>query len=127
MNLKRISLSYVAAYLMMGGLGLAIIPDLFLELFQSNKDYGNVMSRVVGMFMITLSGLIAAMLYFKDFKYYGFSIAVRTFIVLFLFLLFFMNGDPFFIVINVIVLLGLLPSYVIFMKDRMKGSSISSD
>jgi hypothetical protein len=127
MNLKRISLSYVAAYLMMGGLGLAIIPDLFLELFQSNKDYGNVMPRVVGMFMITLSGLIAAMLYFKDFKYYGFSIAVRTFIVLFLFLLFFMNGDPFFIVINVIVLLGLLPSYVIFMKDRMKGSSISSD
>jgi hypothetical protein len=85
------------------------------------------MPRVVGMFMITLSGLIAAMLYFKDFKYYGFSIAVRTFIVLFLFLLFFMNGDPFFIVINVIVLLGLLPSYVIFMKDRMKGSSISSD
>jgi hypothetical protein len=121
MNLKRISLSYVVIYLMMGGLGLAIVPDLFLELFQSNQDYGDIMPRVVGMFMITLSGLI----YFKDFKYYGFSIVVRTFIVLFLFLLYFMNNDPFFIVINVIVLIGLIPSYIIFTKDKTNNPSQS--
>jgi hypothetical protein len=76
------------------------------------------MPRVVGMFMISLSGLIAAMLYFKDYKYYGFSIVVRTFIVLFLFLLFFMNKDPFFIIISIIVLIGLIPSYIIFIKDK---------
>ncbi|UCH64466.1 MAG: hypothetical protein JSW63_07465 [Ignavibacterium sp.] len=127
MNLKRISLSYVVTYLMIGGLGLAIVPDLFLKLFQSNQSYGDIMPRVVGMFMIALSGLIATMLYFKDYKYYGYSIAVRTFIVLFLFLLFFINGDPFFVVINVIVLIGLIPSYVIFFKDKMNSSSNSSE
>jgi hypothetical protein len=112
---------------MMGGLGLAAVPDLFLKLFQSNQDYGDIMPRVVGMFMITLSGLIAAMLYFKDFKYYGFSIAVRTFIVLFLFVLYFLNSDPFFIVINIIVLIGLIPSYIIFVKDKMNSSSASNE
>ena len=95
MKLKKISLSYVVFYLMIGGLGLAIVPDLFLALFQSNQDYGDIMPRVVGMFMIVLSGLITTMLYLKDFKYYGFSIIARTFIVFFLFLLFFLNGDPF--------------------------------
>ena len=110
---------------MIGGLGLAAVPDLFLKMFQSNQDYGDIMPRVVGMFMIALSGLIAAMLYFKDFKYYGYSIAVRTFISLFLFLLFFMNNDPFFIVINVIVLIGLIPSYIIFIKDKVNSPTNS--
>ena len=126
MNLKRISLTYVVTYLMIGGLGLAMIPDLLLKLFQSNQDYGDIMPRVVGMFMIVLSGLIAAMLYFKDYKYYGFSIVVRTFIVLFLFFLFLMNNDPFFIVINVIVLSGLIPSYIIYMKDKINSFTESS-
>ena len=127
MNLKRLTLTYVVIYLMMGGLGLAAVPDLFLKLFQSNQDYGDIMPRVVAMFMIALSGLIAAMLYFKDFKYYGFSIVVRTFIVLFLFFLYFLNNDPFFIVINIIVLIGLIPSYIIFMKDKMNSSSASNE
>jgi hypothetical protein len=111
---------------MMGGLGLAVVPDLFLKLFQSNQDYGNIMPRVVGMFMIVLSGLIAAMLYFKDYKYYGISIVVRTFIVLFLFFLYNLNCDPFFIVINVVVLIGLIPSYIILIKDRMNVPSNSA-
>lgn len=81
------------------------------------------MPRVVGMFMISLGVLIAAMLYFKDYKYYGFSIIVQTFIVLFLFFLFFINGDPFFIVINVIILIGLIPSYIIYIKDKIDSSS----
>ena len=122
MNLKKISLSYVVFYLMIGGLGLAIVPRLFLDLFQSNQDYGDIMPRVVGMFMIVLSGLIAAMLYFKDFKYYGFSIIARTFIVLFLFFLYLLNNDPFFILINVIVLIGLVPSYIIFIKEKVNSS-----
>lgn len=125
MNLKRITLSYVVTYLMIGGLGLSSAPDLFLKLFQSNQDYGDIMPRVAGIFMIALGGLFAAMLHFKDYKYYGFSIVVRTFIVLFIFLLFFMNNDPFFIVINIIVLFGLIPSYIIFAKDKMKSPSKS--
>ena len=58
MNLKRISLTYVVTYLMIGGLGLAVVPDLFLKLFQSNQDYGDIMPRVAGMFMIALGGLL---------------------------------------------------------------------
>jgi len=125
MNLKRISLTYVVTYLMIGGFGLAVVPDLFLKLFQSNQDYGDIMPRVAGMFMIALGGLIAAILYFKDFKYYGSSIVIRTFIVLFLFFLYFLNNDPFFIVINVIVLIGLLPSYIIYIKDKLNSPSNS--
>ena len=60
MNLKRLLLGYLSAYLVFGGLGLAFAPDLALDLLQSDPDidYGDVMPRVVGMFMTALGALI---------------------------------------------------------------------
>jgi hypothetical protein len=52
--MKRISLTYVASYLLMGGAGFAFAPALTLRLFFSNGEYGDVMPRVVGMFMLAL-------------------------------------------------------------------------
>ncbi len=108
--MKRITLSYLAGYLLIGGLGFAFFPELTFRLFLSNGAYGTVMPRVVGMFMIALSGMIALFVYHRDYKYYPYSVFIRTFIVLFLFWLFSGTGDPLFLVLIGIVLLGLLPS-----------------
>ncbi len=108
--MKKLTLSYLAVYLLFGGLGLAFFPALALNLFQSNGDYGQIMPRVAGMLMLGLSGIIGLFIYYEDFKYYPYSVYIRSFFVLFLFFLYFRSGDPLFIVLNVIILIGLLPS-----------------
>ena len=52
--MRRLTLSYLAAYLLIGGLGLILAPALALRLLLSNGDYGYVMPRLVGMFTVAL-------------------------------------------------------------------------
>jgi hypothetical protein len=118
MKFKKITLAYVSTYLFMGGIGLAFLPDIFFKLFFSNGSYGDIMPRVVGMFMIALSALIFRIVQLEDFKYYLLSIYIRTGIVVFLFFLYFRSNDPFFMVINVIVLAGLIPSILVTIKEK---------
>ena len=121
--MKRLTLSYLASYLLIGGLGLAFLPAVTLELFQSNGQYGDVMPRVTGAFMIGLSGLIALFVYYEDYKYYPYSVYIRSFFVLFFFFLYFRSADPFFLVLNAIVLIGLLPSiYTLIRERRSRGA-----
>ena len=121
--MKRITLSYLAVYLWVGGLGLAFLPQVTLDLFQSNGDYGDIMPRLVGMFMIALSGLIALFVYWKDYKYYPYSVFIRTFIVAFLFFLYARSDDPLFLVLIAIVLIGLVPSVYTLLRERMGSTS----
>ena len=118
MNLKKVTLSYLATYLVGGGIGLALAPDFALDLLQSDQDYGDVMPRVVGMFMVALGSLIGLFVYKGDYTYYRFSIVARTGIVIFLFVLYAIDQDPLFIVFSVIVLVGLVPSYFVLFSER---------
>ena len=123
--MKRLTLLYVTSYLMVGGLGLAFLPAVTLRLFQSNGQYGDIMPRVAGVLMIGLSGLIAQFVYYKDYKYYPYSVYVRSFFVLFFFFLYFRSADPFFLVLNTIVLIGLLPSIYTLIGERKIGDAAS--
>ena len=116
--MKKATLSYLAGYLLFGGLGLAFLPAITLNLFQSNGEYGDVMPRVVGAFMIGLGGLIALFVYYEDYKYYPYSVYIRSFFVLFFFVLYFRSDDPFFLVLNVVILIGLLPSVYTLIRER---------
>lgn len=117
MNRKRLLLGYLSGYLLFGGLGLAFAPDIALDLLQSDVDYGDVMPRVVGMFMVALGALIALFVIKADYTYYRFSIVARTGIVAFLFYLYTIDTDPMFLVFNAIVLVGLIPSYVVLVRE----------
>lgn len=116
--MKKISWIYLASYLTIGGIGFAFIPEITLNLFLSNGNYGDIMPRVVGMFMIALGGLIATMTINNDFKYYTYSIFIRTGMVIFIIWLYMISNDPLFITILVIVLVGLLPSWYIYLKTK---------
>ena len=118
--MKRITLTYLAVYLLVGGLGFAFLPDFTFELFQSTGNYGDIMPRVTGIFMIALSGLIALFVYYRDYKYYPYSVFIRTFIVIFLFVLYFRTDDPLFLILNIIVLVGLLPSIYTLIRERLR-------
>jgi hypothetical protein len=122
-NMKRITLTYLATYLFLGGVGLLFVPDFTLKIFQSNGSYGDIIPRFVGILMVALSGLIAQFVYYKDYKYYPYSVYARSFIVISLFFLYYQTKDPFFLIINGIVLLGLLPSVYILIRDRTTGEA----
>ncbi len=121
--MKTISFWYLACYLSFGGLGFAFLPDVTLSMFLSNTDYGDVMPRVAGMFMILLGGLIANMAAAKDFNYYRYSVLARTFAVGFLIYLQLKTGNPLFIVLLIIVLIGYLPSLYVVTREMTGGKT----
>jgi hypothetical protein len=122
--LKRLTFIYVATYLLVGGSGFLVVPKLTLRLLLSNGSYGDVMPRLVGVFMIALGGAVLEFVRARDYRYYRYAIIARIFIVVALTALYFKASDPMFLVLDVIVLVGLLPSiYVAFVSPPASGSS----
>ena len=115
---KKLTLTYVTTYLAIGGIGFALFPYQILELFLSNGNYGDIMPRMVGMFMCALSFLIFRIIKNEDWKYYSATIIVRSVIVLFLFWLYYKSNDPMLLVVNTIVLAGLIPSIVVHLLKK---------
>lgn len=122
--LKRLTLVYLTGYLAVGGIGLLFVPDVALALLLSNGEYGDIMPRLVGMFMLVLSGLIGSFVRHDDYSYYSTTIYARSFIVVTMTVLYFRTDDPLFVVLDAIVLLGLLPAiYLHFIVDAARPSS----
>jgi uncharacterized protein YjeT (DUF2065 family) len=109
---------YVYTYLIVGGVGLLVVPDVALRLLLSNGSYGDIMPRVVGMFMIALGGLVLQFVRARDYRYYGYAILARSFIVFVLVALHVRSMDPMFVVLAVIVLIGLIPSIVVALRGK---------
>ncbi len=121
--MQRLSLIYLSTYLLLGGLGLILFPDLTLRLLRSNGTYGDIMPRVVGVFMVALGGAIFQFVRAQDYRYYLYTVFARSFIVLVLTTLYFRSHDPLFLVLDAIVLVGLLPSiYVAATRTDRSGS-----
>jgi hypothetical protein len=115
--LQRLTFFYLASYLLVGGLGFLVVQELTLRLLLSNGSYGDVMPRLVGVFMIALGGAVLEFVRARDYRYYRYAIVARTFIVVALTALYFKSRDPLFLVLDAIVLVGLLPS--IYVAVRM--------
>jgi uncharacterized protein YjeT (DUF2065 family) len=79
--MQRLTLIYLASYLLVGGLGLLVVPDLTLRLLLSNGTYGDVMPRLVGTFMLALGGVVLQFVRARDYRYYRSTIVARSFIV----------------------------------------------
>ena len=122
--MKRLTLIYLTSYLLIGGFGLLLMPDVALSLLMSNGDYGDTMPRVVGMFMLVLSSLIGSFVRRADYSYYTTTILARSFIVASLTFLYFRTRDPLFLVLDAIVLLGLIPAiYIQFVSPSSSSGS----
>jgi len=116
MKAQKITLTYLVTYLAIGAIGFLLIPDQILDLFLSTGSYGEIMPRIVGMFMCALSFLIYRILKNEDWHYYSATIYVRSAIVLILSLLYYKSKDPMLLILLGIVLIGLIPSIVIHLK-----------
>src|SRR5262245_49399851 len=108
--LQQLTFIYLSSYLLVGGLGLLVVPELALRLLLSNGNYGDVMPRLVGVFMLALGGVILQFVRAHDYRYYRYTIIARIFIFVAMTALYFKGLDPLFLVLDAIVLVGLLPS-----------------
>jgi uncharacterized protein YjeT (DUF2065 family) len=116
--MQRLTLSYLVAYLIVGGLGFLVAPALALRLLLSNGTYDDVMPRMAGLFMVALGGVILQFVRARDYRYYLFTIVARAFIVAVMAALYFKARDPMFLVLDAIVLVGLLPSIYVAAQSR---------
>jgi hypothetical protein len=116
--LQRLTFIYLTSYLLVGGFGLLVVPELTLRLLLANGSYGDVMPRLVGVFMIALGGAIFEFVRARDYRYYRYAIIARIFIVVALTALYFEARDPLFLVLDAIVLVGLLPSIYVAVLAR---------
>jgi uncharacterized protein YjeT (DUF2065 family) len=123
--MQRLTLIYLATYLLMGGLGFLIAPALSLRLLFSNGAYDDIMPRVVGLFMFVLGGVIVQFVRARDYRYYLYIIVARCFIVLVMTALYFKARDPLFLVLDAIVLLGLLPSIYVAAQSPRASKGVS--
>jgi hypothetical protein len=106
--MRRLTLIYLASYLLIGGCSLLVAPDLTLGLLLSNGAYGDIMPRMVGLFMSVLGGVIVQFVRAQDYRYYFYPIVARSFIVLVMTFLYFKARNPLFLVLDAIVPFGLL-------------------
>jgi hypothetical protein len=111
--LKKIAFIYLISYLSVTAVGFGLFPALTLKLFLSNGDYGVIMPRMLGAMMGVLSFLLFMIYRNGDWKKYSpFTMMARTPLVLFIFYLYYLCGDPMFLIINAIILVGLCTTAV---------------
>jgi hypothetical protein len=116
-NRTRLSLYYLAGYLLIIGLGLLLGPDQTLHLLRSNGHYGEVFPRLTGMLMSGLGLNIAGMIRARTHALYPATLVVRTYFVLCLVGFWFLERDPFFLVLLGIVLLGMALTWTSYLRD----------
>ena len=123
---QRLTFVYLASYLLVGGLGFLVVPELTLRLLLSNGSYGDVMPRLVGVLMIALGGAVLEFVRARDYRYYRYAIVARVFIVVALTALYVKARDPLFLVLDAIVLVGLLPSIYVAVQPARPATGSSS-
>ena len=120
MSGKRIVFGYLAGYLIFTGIGLIAMPQAFFTvLLHSNQTYNTSSLQFVGTFALALGILFAVITYFHDTKYFVTSMLVRTGIVGLLVFLYSSSGDPAFLFILPIVLIGLIPAYILVIREKI--------
>ena len=125
--MRRLTLIYLAAYLLTGGFGFLVAPDLALRLLLSNGAYGDIMPRLAGLFMFVLGGVIVQFLRARDYRYYSYTIVARSFIVVAMTALYFKAHDPLFLVLDAIVLIGLAPSIYVAAQSARSSPATKGD
>jgi hypothetical protein len=118
MNRTRLSLYYLASYLTVAGLALLLVPTFALNLLLSNGAYGEVFPRLAGMLLLGLAILIVQIIRHRIEVLYPTTLIVRLFFLVVLASLFGISGDPFFLVVFAIVVIGVIFTGYAYLSER---------
>ncbi len=121
LTIARRSLLYVVAYLIGGGIGLVVAPQLTLNFLLSNGDYGDVFPQFTGMMMIGLGLLIIQIVRVRLEVLYPTTLYVRGFFLIGLTYLYIKTFDPLFLTIVTIVGLGMVLTTASYTIDHSRA------
>jgi len=119
MRRTRLSLFYLAGYLLPTGLLLLVAPRMTLRLLLSNGDYGSdVFVRVVGLLLLAVGLIVVQIIRYRVEVLYRTTLMVRA-VFLIGFLGFYLyTRDPLFLVILGVVGLGFILTGTSYWLDR---------
>lgn len=118
MRRTRLSLYYLAAYLLGAGIALIFAPSFALRLLFANGHYGDVMPRLLGVVLLALGVVIVQIIRHRLEILYPTTLLLRTFIVVVLAGLLIYSRDPLFISLLVVVGLGMVLTGASYLSDR---------
>ena len=120
----RLSLFYLATYLVGAGVALIFAPSLALTLLFTNGHYGDVMPRLLGVVLFALGVVIVQIIRHRVEVLYTTTLLVRSVIVVVLAALFVYSHDPLFISLFVVVGLGMVLTGTSYLSDRRRTSPV---
>ena len=118
MRRTRLSLFYLATYLLGAGVALIFAPSLALALLFTKGHYGDVMPRLLGVVLLALGIVIVQIIRHRLEVLYTTTLLVRVFIMLVLAALLIYSGDPLFISLMVVVGLGMVLTGTSYLGER---------
>ncbi len=124
MRRTRLSLYYLAAYLLGAGIALILAPSLALKLLFASGQYGDVLPRLLGVVLLSLGIVIVQIIRHQLEVLYSTTLIVRTLIVAVLVGLFIYSHDPLFISLVVVVGLGMVLTGSSFLLDRRSTAPV---
>src|SRR5260370_41708666 len=120
----RLSLYYLAAYLLGAGIALILAPSLALKLLFASGQYGDVLPRLLGVVLLSLGIVIVQIIRHQLEVLYPTTLIVRTLIVAVLIGLFIYSRDPLFISLVVVVGFGMVLTGTSFLLDRRSAAPV---
>jgi uncharacterized protein YjeT (DUF2065 family) len=121
MTKTRLSLYYLATYLMLTGLGLMFAPDTLLKLLFATRVYDDVMPRFVGILMVAIALIVTQIIRFRVEQLYPITALIRLVIWVYVLWLYFHSGDTFFVVVLAVVGLGIVLTSATYLWERSQA------
>jgi hypothetical protein len=121
MNLTRISLYYLAGYLIVIGVALVVAPNATLRLMLSNGQHEDMFARLAGMLMSGLGMNIAGVIRARVQALYPATLAVRAYFLICIVWFYVRTRDPFFVVLLTIVAFGVILTLLSYLADRSRA------
>jgi uncharacterized protein YjeT (DUF2065 family) len=122
MHRTRLSLFYLATYLPIAGLLLLLVPDVATKLLLSNRTYDDVFTRLAGALLLALGILVIQIVRHRVEVLYPWTVVIRIGLCAVLFALYLKTSDPFFVVIFVVVLIGLVLTGGAYLVERRENA-----
>jgi uncharacterized protein YjeT (DUF2065 family) len=121
MRRTHLSLYYLVGYLFPAGLLLFLVPTTATSLSLSNQTYDEPPLRLAGLVLIALGILIAQIIRHDVEVLYTTTLVVRSILSLGLLGMYIATGNPFFAVVLVVVLIGVVLTGASYLVDRREA------
>ncbi len=114
----RLSLYYSATYLLFGGFGLLLTPRLTTQLLLSSENYDTIILRLVGVLLIGFGFMIVQFIRLRVTVLYPSTVLIRGVMSVCLIAFFLMTYNPFFLIILIIVMIGIVLTSLSLLADK---------